>query len=188
MIRVEGASPPSRLRRRSARCLGSESDGPGQPIIVSMNASQMARLRVRSSLVSLSLRQLSASFHITRMRSRLTASSKELRMCGSGPPSIQSMNDETSEKNGSSSWIRSAYRQPARCLTGHTDSVDVALLVIVSRAADVERGCLVGVDQPEQMISASHYSSRIGLTSCGSRPPRPQVHMRRRGPGAPPRG
>jgi hypothetical protein len=64
------------------------------------------------------------------------------------------MNDETSEKNGSSSWDGSAYRQAARCLTEHTHSVDVALLVVVSRAADVERRCLVGVDQPEEMISA----------------------------------
>jgi hypothetical protein len=67
--------------------------------------------RVRRSLVSLSLRQLSASVHIAGIRIRLTASSNELRMCGSGPPSMQSMNDETSEKNGSSSWVESAHRR-----------------------------------------------------------------------------
>jgi hypothetical protein len=72
---------------------------------------------------------------------------------------------------------------------GATHSVDVALLVVVSRAADVERRCLVGVDQPERVISASpRLLFRVVPTSCGSRPPRLQVHMRMRGPGAPLRG
>jgi hypothetical protein len=93
------SSISSDLGAGDARSLRGESDSPGQPLNISDCTNVLSCIRRTRRSWS----RAGASAWFTVHHGRLTASSNELRMCGSGPPSMQSMNDETSEKNGSSS-------------------------------------------------------------------------------------